>query len=209
MMASLVEYRLVEAVLRDQSSANNRELAAALTRSGFIEEDRPAIAAVRLPMEAEYRDYWELPYDDAIKTKLALSLIQARAILGLIRNLTANKLRSLHNIKFVLKDGAAASLESIGGPDADAIVRRAIEVERAVYGVGASLLPPKLDDIPSGARDPYQPFEIIERIQISWLGETIALKPLVILDDVHALHPTSSIAYFATSPAAKCVSPVG
>src|SRR5437762_13389655 len=66
MMASLVEYRLVEAILRDRSSNNNKVLSAALAQSGFIAEDRPLVSGVRLPMEAEYRDFWELPYDPQV-----------------------------------------------------------------------------------------------------------------------------------------------
>jgi hypothetical protein len=71
MMASLVEFRLIESILRDQSSESNRTLASALTASGFTHGEVPLIAAVRIPMESEYRDFWELPYDAAIKTKLS------------------------------------------------------------------------------------------------------------------------------------------
>lgn len=88
MMATLVEFRMVEAIVRDQSSENNRTLAAALSKSGFVDNLIPQVAAVRLPMESEYRDFWELPYDEPIKIKLLLSLIQARTILALFRNLT-------------------------------------------------------------------------------------------------------------------------
>jgi MoxR-like ATPase len=47
MMASLVEFRLVESILRDQSSENNRSLASVLASSGFTRDERPRIAAVR------------------------------------------------------------------------------------------------------------------------------------------------------------------
>lgn len=46
MMATLVEYRLVEAILSDQSSQENKTLAAALTATGFSDGERPLIAAV-------------------------------------------------------------------------------------------------------------------------------------------------------------------
>ena len=75
--------------MRNQSSQENKTLAAALTATGFSDGERPLIAAVRVPMESEYRDFWELPYDESVRTKLVLSLIQARAMLGLFRNLTA------------------------------------------------------------------------------------------------------------------------
>ncbi len=198
MMASLVEYRRVEAILRDQSSAGNRVLASALSASGFIAEDRPVVAAVRVPMEAEYRDFWELPYEPQVKTRLVMSLIQARAVLGLIRNLTANRRRQPKGIRFVSRDDAEAQLAQIGGIETDAMVARALEVERAVYSVGASLLPPRLNDIPPAARQPYQPFEALRQLEIEWKGENIALRPLVILDDAHTLHPDQFEGLFRT-----------
>lgn len=196
MMASLVEFRLVESILRDQSSENNRSLASVLASCGFTLDERPRIAAVRIPMESEYRDFWELPYDPSVKTKLVLALIQARTILELVRNLTSNKRRSVSDIKFVPRDGAGAQLEQIGGSDAESIVARARSVERAVYSIGASLLPPALENIPEVARAPYQPFEAIQEIEIEWNGSTCRLRPMTILDDVHTLHPDQFEALF-------------
>lgn len=198
MMASLVEFRLVETVLRDQNNENNRLLARAFAACGFAAEQVPTVAAVRIPMESEYRDFWELPYDAAIKTKLILSLIQARAVLGLVRNLTANGRRPVHSLRFMSRDDAGAQLEQIGGTEADQVLARARAVERAVYSVGASLIPPAITDIPAEARDPYQPFEAILSVEIDWNGKPSRLQPMVILDDVHALHPDQFEALFRT-----------
>src|SRR5262245_21057970 len=46
MMASLVEFRLVEAILMDQTTSGNRALAAALTNAQFADGDRPKVAAI-------------------------------------------------------------------------------------------------------------------------------------------------------------------
>ncbi|GHA25077.1 hypothetical protein GCM10007989_20940 [Devosia pacifica] len=189
MMASIVEYRLVEAILRDQSSDETRALAAALTDIHFADGVDPKVVSVRLPMESEYRDFWELPYEDGVKTKLMLSLIQARAMLGWLRTLTANKYRELEDITVIARQGADAQVDQIGGLSSVAIRDRAREVERAVYSVGASLLPPDLADIPSTAQSPYQPFEAIQSFEVTWKSSRISLRPLVILDDVHNLHP--------------------
>lgn len=189
MLAMLAEFRLVEAILRDQTSDTNRDLAEALAGAGFLIDGKPRIAAVRIPMESEYRDFWELPYDDAIKTKLALWLVQARTMLALIRGLTAGGQRQLKDIKFIARDASEAQLEQIGGLSAEGIRDRALEVQRAIYAIGASLLPPKLSDLPKAATEPYQPFESIREIEIEWMGERHILTPLVMLDDVHALHP--------------------
>ncbi|WP_299143886.1 hypothetical protein [uncultured Tateyamaria sp.] len=84
MLATLAEFKMVETILSDQSSQTNRDLAGALEAAGFLDNGRPRVAAVRIPMESEYRQFWELPYDDAIKTKLAFRLLQARAMLDLM-----------------------------------------------------------------------------------------------------------------------------
>lgn len=196
MMATLVEFRLVEAILIDQSSQQNRALAAALTAAKFSDGDRPLVAAIRIPMESEYREFWELPYDPAVKTKLMLSLIQARAVLGLIRTLTANKQREIEDIQFVTRPEAEVQLTQIGGDDILEVRERAREVETLVYNLGASLLPPELSGIPDEVQKPYQPFETIREIEITWNGDRIRLRPLVILDDVHSLHPDQYAALF-------------
>jgi hypothetical protein len=193
-----VEFRLVESVLRDQNNENNRLLARAFAASGFSAEEEPTVAAVRIPMESEYRDFWELPYHAAVKTKLILSLIQARTILGLVRNLTANGRRTTGSIRFIARDDAGAQLEQIGGTEAERVLARARAVERAVYSVGASLVPPAIADIPAEARDPYQPLEAILDVEIDWNGKPLRLRPMVILDDVHTLHPDQFEALFRT-----------
>jgi hypothetical protein len=189
MLAMLAEFKMVEAILRDLTSQTNRDLAAALSGAGFLIDGKPRVAAVRLPMESEYRDFWELPYEPVIKTKLAFWLVQARAMLGLIRNLTANKRRGINEIRFVAREASEAQLEQIGGLTAKGIRDRALEVQRAIYSIGAGLRPPRIDQLPVDATAPYQPFEAIRQIEIEWESEQIAVNPLVMLDDAHALHP--------------------
>jgi hypothetical protein len=188
MLATLAEFRMVETILKDETNTTNRTLAAALQQAGFLRDGKPHVAAVRVPMESEYREFWELPYEPNIKTKLAFWLVQARAMLGLIRNLTANKTREVEEIEFIPRANYEAHLEQIGGLSVIGIRDRAIAVQRAIYSVGAGLRAPKLEDLPADATAPYAPFDAISRIRIDWMGETIELNPLVMLDDVHALH---------------------
>lgn len=188
MLATLAEFKMVEAILKDRTNATNRTLAAALAEAGFLRDARPHVAAVRVPMESEYREFWELPYEPAVKTKLAFWLVQARAMLGLIRNLTANRTRDLDGITFVPRADYDAHLEQIGGLTATGVRDRALAVQRAIYSIGAGLRPPKLADLPEDATAPYAPFDAIQRIRIEWEGNPIEVTPLVMLDDVHALH---------------------
>ena len=197
MLASLAEFRLVEAVLRDQTNETNKDLASALEQAGFLNDGHPVVAAVRVPMESEYRDFWELPYPDIVKTRLALRLIQARTMLGLLRNLTGDGLRPLDAIRFVGRESSEAQLEQIGGLAAAGVRARALEVQRAIYTIGSGLVAPDLDQLPAAATEPYQPFEAIREVEIDWFGRPLTLKPLVMLDDVHALHPAQFEQMFA------------
>jgi len=196
MMASLVEFRMVELVLGGARDPSMKGLAHALSSCGFTNGKKPLVAATRLPMEAEYRDFWELPYEENVRSKLVYSLIQARCILGWIRNLLTNQRRSIDDIKFTFRPDSEAQIEQIGGISAQDIFQRARAVERAIYKVGASLFPPKIEAIPKEARDPYQPFEAITGIEVDWDGQTAPMKPLIILDDVHTLHPKQLQALF-------------
>ena len=198
MLARLAEFKMVEAILGDLSNKTNGELAAALADAGFLSDAKPKIAAVRVPMESDYRDFWELPYNDKVKTKLALWLIQARTMLALLRNLTANKTRSLSDINFVARDATEAQLGQIGGLTGEGIRKRALEVQKAIYSVAAGLRPPTLDKLPRAATEPYEPFDAISGIEIPWEHETRQLNPVVMLDDVHALHPDQSAAIFSS-----------
>ena len=62
MLAKLAEFRMVDAIARDLSSSTNRDLAGALGDVGFLVGGVPHVAAVREPMESDYRDFWDLPY---------------------------------------------------------------------------------------------------------------------------------------------------
>lgn len=198
MLAKLAEFKMVEAILRDLSNETNKELAVALADAGFLRDGKPKVAAVRIPMESDYRDFWELPYDEKVKTKLALWLIQARTMLALLRNLTSNKTRRISDITFVARDATEAQLEQIGGLNGEGVRRRALEVQKAIYSVAAGLRPPPLDQLPLAATVPYEPFDAISGIEIAWADEILEVSPLVMLDDVHALHPDQREAIFTS-----------
>lgn len=43
----------------------------------------PVLMGGRLPLESEYRDFWEFPYPEDLKTSLMIALLQARSVLAL------------------------------------------------------------------------------------------------------------------------------
>ncbi len=58
------------------------------------------------------------------------------------------------------------------------------------------MVPPQLEDLPKDATAPYDPFDAIEAVEIDWFGETLELRPLAMLDDVHELHHDQLAALF-------------
>jgi hypothetical protein len=187
-MATLLEARMVATVIAEREKEDHGEIINALESCGIIKKGIQVVAAVRLPMEGEYRDFWELPYDASLRTKLVLALIQARAILGLVRNLERGRPRC--RLSFVIRSDAGAALEGIGGELTVDVLERARAVERAVYDVGASLVPPREDRIAEAAVRPFRPFDVIEGIRVETPdGQISIMKPLVILDDAHNLAP--------------------
>lgn len=186
-MAALLESGTVASVLAEREKEDYGDIIGALEQVGIVLRGRQVVAATRLPLEGEYRDFWELPYEEGLRTRLVLALVQSRAVLGLVRGLERRVARD--NIRFVVRGDAGAALEEIGGADTTQIVERAREVERAVYRVGASLVPLKEQNIPLEAVRPFRPFDVIEGIAVRTDNGESVLKPLVILDDAHNLAP--------------------
>lgn len=191
-IARLFQYRTVETLWENSSKTEHRTLKAALSKCGVYENDRTKIAACRISLESEYRDFWQLPYDDELKSGLLLSLIQARAVIGWIKNFLAEDRYELSEIKLIPREDAGAALEQIGGIEAASIFERAKAVEKAIYEINAALIAPPVHMLKKEAIDAYHPFDVIENFQLQKKGElqldANILKPLVILDDAHILH---------------------
>jgi hypothetical protein len=79
-MARLFEYPTLYTLLRNKSSTGYKELHSALTECRAVKDEEPLILGCRLSMESDYRDIWEFPYTDEIKTNLMMSLLQARTV---------------------------------------------------------------------------------------------------------------------------------
>lgn len=188
-LATLLQYQVIAALLRNSDTPARRPLEAALTSCGAIQNGEPQILGVRLPLESGYREFWEFPYSDDLRNRLMASLLQARAVLGWLRNLEQSG-ADLGNVSFRFKAGSQAAVDAAGGATISELQRKAIEVEKAVYSVSAALIPPDESRIPAEATQPYRPFDVIEAVQIvdPSSGTVAELKPLIILDDAHVLH---------------------
>jgi hypothetical protein len=93
-------------------------------------------------------------------------------------------------VRLLPRAGADAALAQIGGLDLSVVRDRAAAVERAVYQVGAALVPPATEgEFPDAAKGAYRPFDAIEAFEIPDGGGALRLQPFVMLDDAHTLHP--------------------
>jgi hypothetical protein len=190
-IARVLEFPTLMALLRNENIEAHRSLIATLADCGALHEREPSVLGCRLPLETDYREFWELPYPEEIRTALLLSLIQSRAVLGWLRYLETALYR-LEDVYIIPTAHAQASIDAVGGRHALAMRERARAIESAIYGIVGAIVAPKLENLHPDAISPYRPFDVIEKIVIpaKTPGETTALQPLVVLDDAHLLHPS-------------------
>ncbi len=192
-LARLFQFKTLRTLLRNHNMVNYKPLIDMLTACRAIDNRRPTLVGARLPLEAEYRDFWEFPYPKNLKTNLMIALLQARTVLAWFGNIEASDV-PIKQIKIVPRAGSDAALTAIGGMAGSDILNRAREVELAIYQISAALMPPNIEDIDREAVAAYQPFDVIEEIRITNGEEEMRLRPLAIFDDAHSLHPAQLVA---------------
>ena len=162
------------------------------TACGAIRDEQPYVLGCRLPMESDYRDFWEFPYANEVKTSLMASLLQARTVLGWFRHLRGAGIAP-EQVHLVTRPESQAVLDTIGGVEAASVLRRAAEVENRVYKVMTALVAPPESSLVEEVGEAYKPFDHIDRIRVSVVQGTETslrdLVPLAIFDDAHVLHP--------------------
>lgn len=191
-LARLFQYPTLRTLLRNKSLSTYKPLIDTLTACSAVVDDHPTVVGGRLPLEAEYRDFWEFPYPDDLKAGLMIALLQARTVLAWLRSFTTAGVR-LEDVEIVPRAGADAALTAIGGTSGPSILQRASQTERAIYQISAALVPPEISDIDADAAAAYRPFDVIESIRVRDGEQTLLLRPLVIFDDAHSLHPTQLV----------------
>lgn len=192
-LGRLFEYPTLVALLRHSRIQTYRALHHTLVESRAISKDKPLVLGYRLAMETDYRDFWEFPYPDELKLSLMTALIQARALLGWIRHLTASGV-NLADIEIIPRPDAEAAMSAIGGTKATDLLERARGVELSLYKIIGALIAPDVSILDSEGTGAYRPFDVIDqfkiRVGMPQSQETLVLRPLIILDDAHALHPS-------------------
>lgn len=166
-----------------------KKLSKVMYEFGAINEYGPTLIAARLPVGAEYRAIWQLPYEHRVLERLLMNLIQSRCVL-----LWCN---SLENNDIALKDAviettklSPGALKAIGGNSLDLIRQKAAEIELKTYDIIHALAPSENHEIEVKLSKPYTPLSIIKQIVIKAddSQNIMSLKPMLILDDAHELH---------------------
>lgn len=186
-LARLFLYPTLRTLLRNSSLSTYKALLDSLTSCHAIGSDGPVIVGGRIPLEAEYRDFWEFPYAEELRAGLMTAMLQARSVLAWLRSLTDAGV-SLDDISISPRAGSEAALAAVGGRDGRSLFARAAQVELAIYKISAALVPPDVSEIDADAAAGYRPFDVIEEILFKDGGREIRARPLVIFDDAHSLH---------------------
>lgn len=191
-LAKLFEFPTFHTLTQNQNFEGHKDISAALISCGAMQDTMPRILGFRLPLETDYRDFWEFGYRDELKTNLMTALLQARAVLGWFRHLRSAGI-SEEEVQIVTRPEAAEIVDTIGGSQGALVRKQAAVIENAIYQIMNALVAPREADLPKEAIKPYRPFDIIERIRIPSPADKsifLDLQPLAIFDDAHVLHPT-------------------
>ena len=187
-LARLFEFTTLQTLLRNRHLNGYRSLVDRLTSCGAIRNEQPTVVGARLPLEAEYRELWELPYSEELRSRLMMQLLQARAVLVWLRHIVDSGAR-LDDVQIVPRADAHAAVAHVGGRTGPGLLDRARDVELAIYRISAALVPPDIEDIDREVIGAYRPFDVIEAFRIPHGDVTLELRPLIMFDDAHSLHP--------------------
>lgn len=191
-LARLLELRTLAAVPDFKGNTDVRELLASLAKADVLDDLEPAVLALRLPAGGQLRSIWDLPYEVRLRHRLLRAMIEAKTVLGWLRAMEDVGV-DLEQVRIITTPNAEAARDAVNADDLDAFRARARMTERAIFKLINALVAPAEDELGEHLIDvAYAPFAIIEWIEISatWRGRALRLKPMVIIDDAHELHPT-------------------
>jgi len=191
-LARLLELRTLAGVPDFKGNTDVRELLASLAKADVLDDLEPAVLALRLPAGGQLRSIWDLPYEARLRHRLLRAMIEAKTVLGWLRAMEDVGV-DLEQVRIITTPNAEAARDAVNADDLNAFRERARMTERAIFRLINALVTPAEDELGEHLIDvAYAPFAIIESIEISaaWRGRALRLKPMVIIDDAHELHPT-------------------
>lgn len=180
-------------VMRDFSRRNPevKALVTSLSQAGILDDLHPTLQALRLPAGGQLRSIWELPYNERLRHRLLRTMIQAKAVLGWLRQLEDAGI-DLAEVKVHTIGVGDAARDDVAADSIAAFRERARITERAIFKLVGALVPPSEDQLGEQLGGlAYEPFAAIEAFEwpASSPGTGRQVRPMLILDDAHELHP--------------------
>lgn len=173
--------RLLEQVQRtsDETYEELRDLA---IERGFVQDDRLIVCGARISFERDYRELSLIGYTPQRSHELMLSLVGARAVLAW-RQVFIDAGIDCSQVRVIPTPLGEARLEHLGGPEFSGIVERATDVERIIYRLTASFIPPSEDELLQQLGGQFYPLLAIDGFAIP--GQEEPIRPLLMIDDAH------------------------
>lgn len=198
-IAQVVEFESLALLCMDGNQSVNRDLMDVLTQNNLIADGRlPAVLGHRLSMTTNFRDIWELPYAEQTRAALLRAFVQSKAVLGWFRQLEGMGV-ALTDVRVIMGANSESVSAVTGAGDANAFREYAREIELGIFKVVTALVPPTEEEL---ARDflntGYDVFEVLQYFQVERWPEgfeqiSVSLRPMMIVDDAHELHPNQFI----------------
>ncbi len=190
-LARLLEFSTLTSALDAHNRSEVKPLIDALNGAQVVSDLTPRVLGVRLPTSSQYRAIWELPYSEDIRHKLLRSLLQARAVLGWLRQLESERVK-LEQIKILTAGVGDAERTAIFADSPEQFRELARETELKIFKVLAALVPPAeselIDYISSVTYDPLSALSAIAIEDYQGKGDLLELRPMLMIDDAHELH---------------------
>lgn len=179
--------------LSGPTSQDSKNLTSALASYQIIKNFQPQLLSYRLPSSSNLRDIWELPFNENLRSALLRSFIQAKAILGWMRKLEKLEV-NVADIRIITKEGYETQRNLIHADNSLEFRNHARSIEEEILSVVTSLLPPSEESLLGTIfTTRFNAFETIESFAIPGIpgleASSLLLKPLLIIDDAHELHP--------------------
>jgi len=180
-----------------QNPDHNKALTAVLHDHEVLVDGRPGLLAHLLPMTSDFRAIWELPYTPQLKSSLLRSFVQSKAVLGWFRRLVASGV-ALSDIEVLTRRDTESASVIHQAQTAESFRDGAREIEMAIFKIVTALVAPNVEDLPKEFLDTrYDVFEFLTGFRLGGQevssGGSWTLKPLVIIDDAHELHPNQYV----------------
>ena len=191
MISRLLQYQTIQTLLENPSSTN-KSLTNALIECGIIEKSENTSSSkfvgCRISMEAEYRDFWELPYDTDIKMGLLQSFLQAQTMILWLKGIESASNVDLSSVEIEFHEGDSATENNLEGINGKSLLEKARNIEKHISEVVTDVKP--LSEIASDSIliEPYCLFDAIKCFVVDKKNSSAQLRPMVMLDDVHTLH---------------------